>query len=272
MKALQNEPCITQKQEGDRMSTNYLPFDVSVGREKPETILNHDAACPFCNRATLSGIIDQEGELLLIKNKYNVLPDAFQTVLIETADCNRAFAHYDKPHLYALLRFGLKHWLAMSRSHEYKAALFFKNHGPYSGGTMRHPHMQIIGLRNLAALPLAAPQDFTGLCIDRRDGVELNISTYPRIGFSEFNVCAAANAPIEPLADYVQAAVHFLCYHLPHKCSSYNLFFYDLDGCIRVKILPRFATSPLYIGYGIHLVPTNLEETAARVRALYFAK
>lgn len=254
------------------MSINYLPFDVSVGQTKPETIVNQSAACPFCDRAGLSGVIAEEGELLLIENKYNVLSDAFQTVLIETAHCGREFADYDKTHLYALLRFGLKHWLAMSRGGKYKAALFFKNHGPYSGGTMRHPHMQIVGLRRIASLPLAAPQDFEGLRIDARSGVEFNISSYPRIGFSEFNVSAAADAPVEPLADYLQTAVQYLRYHLRHRCDSYNIFFYDLGERICAKVLPRYATSPLYIGYGIHLVPSNLEETAARVRDLYFTK
>lgn len=254
------------------MSINYLPFDVSIGREKPETIVNQSAACPFCDRAGLTGVIAEEGELLLIENKYNVLPSAFQTVLIETADCGREFADYDKPHLYALLRFGLKHWLAMSRGGTYKAALFFKNHGPYSGGTMRHPHMQIIGLKELAAPPLAAARDFEGLRIDAQSGVEFNISAYPRIGFTEFNICASSDAPIEPLADYLQAAVHYLRYRLQHRCDSYNIFFYDLGEHICAKVLPRYATSPLYIGYSIHLVPTNLEETATRVRNLYFAK
>ena len=40
--------------------------------------------------------------------------------------------------------------------------------------------------------------------------------------------------------------------------------------CILVKTIPRYATSPLYIGYGIRFRPTSLEEAEQEIRQLYF--
>ena len=37
----------------------------------------------------------------------------------------------------------------------------------------------------------------------------------------------------------------------PIPCDSYNLFFYQVRGSIRVKIFPRYTASPLYMGYRI---------------------
>lgn len=252
------------------MPGNHLGFNVNIGKEKPENIINKNTKCPFCDRENLTDILDRSGELLLIKNKYHVLQDSYQTVLIETTDCDSDMSAYSKAHLYHLIRFGVKHWLDMVRSNEYKSVLFFKNHGPLSGGTIRHPHMQIIGLKTISYHNMFEPKEFSGIPIDKKDGVEFNISTYPRIGFSEFNVLTDDNRKIEQMADYLQIAIQYLLGHFNHRCKSYNLFFYLIDGLIRVKIMPRFATSPLYIGYNIHLVPNNLAAIAKEMQRIYF--
>ncbi len=65
---------------------SHLYFNSDIGSHKPENIIHTEVECPFCDRDRLEGIIAQQGQILLIKNKYPVLQDAFQTVLIETTD------------------------------------------------------------------------------------------------------------------------------------------------------------------------------------------
>ena len=36
--------------------------------------------------------------------------------------------------------------------------------------------------------------------------------------------------------------------------------------------MPRFPTSPLFIGYNIELVPNNLNDIAKQIKQLYFDK
>ena len=70
------------------MKINRVRFDISVGRNKPENILNKENACPFCHPEGLTDILStDEGGIILLKNKYNVLTDADQFVLIETDRC-----------------------------------------------------------------------------------------------------------------------------------------------------------------------------------------
>ena len=254
------------------MDINLIGFDITLGRKKPENIINTDAACPFCDRSQLTNIIDSQGDILLIENKYNVLEDSYQTVLIESRNCNMDIPDYPLHELQDILRFGIRNWLAMLHSGTYKTVLFFKNHGPMSGGTIRHPHMQIIGLNTIDESLLFDPEDFDGLVIDEKNGVQLNISTNPRIGFSEFNIITDDNENIHMLAYYIQTAVDYLMKHLNKRCKSYNLFFYLVGGKIRVKAMPRFATSPLFIGYNIKLRANNLEYIAKEFHSLYFAK
>ena len=157
-------------------------------------------------------------------------------------------------------------------SGRYEAVLFFKNYGPLSGGTLRHPHMQLVGLPHVRKELLCRPEEFEGPVICERDGVTLNVSDVPRIGFWEFNILPKklTSAAIDTTADFIQIIVDFLTHHFGSQTQSYNIFFYDLGGRIAVKLLPRFATPPIFVGYGIHFRPSSLDEAIHAIRQRYF--
>lgn len=246
------------------MSTSsHLVFNVTIGKQKPENIINSTAYCPFCHRDTLEDIIEQRGTIWLIKNKYPVLEATLQTVLIETDDCNSELSLYSKDHLYNVIRFGVEKWLEMTASGQFTSVLFYKNHGPCSGGTIRHPHMQIVGLEHINYLEHVQADHFIGQLIDSRHSVEFNLSTKPRMGFFEFNILLQDLADLNSMADYIQIAAHYILHGFHRACKSYNLFFYHFDGKIIVKIIPRFVSSPLFIGYSIPQVAN--EERAKEV-------
>ena len=54
------------------MKTNLIRFDIALGKSKPENILHRENPCPFCDRAHLENIIDEEDGMILLRNKYNV--------------------------------------------------------------------------------------------------------------------------------------------------------------------------------------------------------
>lgn len=252
------------------MQDRHLKFNTAIGVQKPENIRNKQQACPFCKREELTGLLAVEGSIILLKNKYPVLGDAFQTVLIETDDCHAELSTYEKEHLHTLLKFGIKHWLEMEKTGMFKSVLFFKNHGPLSGGTLSHPHMQIIGLNNIDCRENIEPEIFEGIVIEDAEGVKFTLSTKPRIGFYEFNVEMPDTNYREKFGENLQVAVHYILHYFPFKAGSYNLFFHHLNGKIIAKIVPRFVTTPLYIGYGIPQVPNNLEWMASEVKRNYF--
>lgn len=255
------------------MAVPHLEFNVTIGRQKPESIINTAAKCPFCDRSQLTDIIDHEGSLMLIKNKYPVLKNTLQTVLIETDECMSELSIYSPEHLHHVFRFGFRHWLAMEKSGEYKSVLFFKNHGPLSGGTIRHPHMQIVGLKDVDYHEALDPTIFEGILLSEKDGVLLNLSTKPRVGFSEFNVITRNAENTDRFADYVQTVVHYILHDFPGRsCTSYNLFFYHYEDQYIAKIMPRFATSPLFIGFGLPQVSNQLEAVAENFKARYASR
>lgn len=248
----------------------HLSFRTEIGVQKPESIRNKNTSCPFCARDELTDILDEEGSIILLKNKYPVLENTDQTVLIETDDCFGELSLYSKEHLFKLFSFAFKHWQRMENTGKYKSVLFFKNHGPLSGGTIAHPHMQIIGLNSVDYLEKVSPTQFEGLEIHERNGVLFNLATKPRVGFYEFNVKMTSYEQLEDFAIYTQMATHYILHNFPFRANSYNLFFYKMGSEVYVKIVPRFVTTPLYIGYNIPQVPNNLEWMRKDIIEKYF--
>ncbi|WP_371364680.1 DUF4931 domain-containing protein [Sporomusa rhizae] len=247
----------------------HLVFDTKIGGAKPMTVVDSGHKCPFCCREELEGIIAQDGPILLLANKYPVLQDTFQTVLIETDDCTAELSLYPKDHLHRVIRFGVENWLGMIDSGEFASVLFFKNHGPSSGGSIRHPHMQIVGLRHLDYTANIPPASLEGMVISSDGGVELTIADKPLVGFVELNLKLADLAHLDRLADYLQICAHYFLHHFHRHCNSYNIFFYHIGGQITAKVMPRFVTSPVYIGYAIPQVSTRIPDVAADLKRIY---
>ncbi|MBP2626951.1 MAG: hypothetical protein H6Q68_1662 [Firmicutes bacterium] len=251
---------------------NYLIFDADIGKNKPENIVNADATCPFCSREQLTDIIASDGPILLVKNKYPVLMDTFQTVLIETYECNAELSTYSKEHLYKVIGFGVKKWQEMVQSGEFTSVIFYKNYGPYSGGTIRHPHMQIVGLKDIDYTEYISDESFQGFVIHQQNGAELNLAKAPKNGFFEFNVGLDNLKSLNQMADYIQIVIHYLLHHFHRNCKSYNLFFYQVAGRIWAKVMPRFVTSPLFIGYSLPQVSSRAGEVIKEIQNIYFSE
>ena len=108
-------------------SSSHLVFNLEIGQHKPENIINTTAYCPFCDRKNLTDVLEKRGSIWLVKNKYPVLEDTFQTVIIETEDCNTELSLYSKQHLYTVIDFGLEKWLEMIESNQFTSVIFYKN-------------------------------------------------------------------------------------------------------------------------------------------------
>ncbi len=253
------------------MNKNLLEFDMAVGREKPVTIFTQENACPFCDTDHLTDIIDRDGTIILLRNKYNVLKGTEQFVLIEGDACQSDMPAYSRAHMHRLIRFGIHHWLRLKNSGDYADVIFFKNFGPLSGGTIRHPHMQYIAFPALTEPLTVQPEEFSGPVIYEQGQVKMTVSEQPHIGFWEFNLIATAqdSATIDTLADYIQLGTDYLTHHFHKHCNSYNIFFYEREGTIYVKLTPRFATPPIYIGYNLRVRPSNYQDAIAELHHIY---
>lgn len=253
------------------MDTNLIGFDVFLGSKKPENLKNTAAPCPFCDVSHLTDIMDKDGDIILLKNKYNVITDAEQFVIIESAECKKDMPEYSKEYMRKLMRFSINHWQKFINSNKYETVLFFKNFGLMSGGTISHPHMQIVAFPKLDKNLTFSKAEFTGIEIIKKDGINFNAATYPKIGFGELNLIAEKSSySIDTLADFIQISVDYVMNNFNKRVTSYNIFFYYDDENIYVKIMPRFATSPLFIGYNIRFLPNNMQNIASEIKKLYF--
>ncbi len=159
----------------------------------------------------------------------------------------------------------------MEETGKYRSVIFYKNHGPLSGGTIAHPHMQIIGLNDIDCEEKVDRSSFEGILIEEANGARFTLSTKPFVGFYEFNIEMDDSGYVETFGEYLQTAVHYILNNFPFKASSYNIFFHHIDRKIYAKVVPRFVTTPLFIGYGLPQIPNNLNWMAAEVKRIYFA-
>ncbi len=247
------------------MAINLINYDFSLGRKKPENIVQTQNACPFCDVSSLTNIIDREGEFIFLRNKYNVMRDSDMFVLVEADRCGVDMPDYTPEHMRALIRFGVRHWEALRDSGRYEAVIFYKNHGHLSGGTMRHAHMQIVAFHHADPSLMIDRESMEGITIAEKDGAVLSVATKPRHGYGEFNIIGKKES-LDAMADYLQKTVAFIVSQFKHSGDSYNIFFYHLDDKIAIKVLPRMITSPLLIGYGIRLLPPSLDDLIERLK------
>lgn len=250
----------------------HLYFSTKASINKPETISNRNNSCPFCRVDDLKDIIADDGPIILLRNKYSTLKNTLQTVLIETNECDSELSTYNKEHLHKVIRFAITNWLKLASNGGYKSVILFKNHGPLSGGTISHPHMQIVGLETINYMEHIKKEIFSGKDVINSKEIVFNISQKPKIGFYELNILLHDIEFIDDMADYIQTAANFFLNHFWFKCDSYNLFFYQLDHVLACKVIPRFITTPLYIGYSIPQVSEDIDLVAEKVRVLYYAE
>lgn len=242
---------------------DHLSFQLDIAMEKA-AYTTGQTQCPFCNREALTGIIDEAGSMILLENKFQMLGDAYQTVLIETDSCTEDITTYPAAYMQQLLTFGIDHWLAMADSGAYRSAVFFKNHGPLSGGTIPHAHFQIVGLKHIDYRAGISDAIFEGMEIHRSGQSLINISTHPNASATEINIV------VTPRDDVFMAhAIPIIVRYLLRRCSSYNLFFYQWRGSIICKAMPRYVVSPYLMGYGIGHTSNQLEAIAQDIRGLF---
>lgn len=250
----------------------YLVFLNDVNKDKPNEFHNINMKeCPFCNRDKLTDIIDEKGPFILLKNKFPTIKDTCQLVIIESYDCNTDMGKYSEEYMEDLIKFSIKHWIEIENSGEYKSVIFYKNHGPRSGGSLKHPHMQIVGLNDIDYKEKIKDEYFEGLEIYKSNDCLVNLSHTPFSGFTEFNITINDDLiGIKELANSLRKIVHYLLNNYFVNCDSFNIFFYHLEKRIICKVTPRFTSSPLLLGYGIKQISSIEEEIVSKIKKLYF--
>lgn len=232
---------------------HLLEYNLNIGKTKPDTVHRDESYCPFCDVAHLKNILETRGHMIWLENAYRVLKDTWQTLIIETDDCDGDFSLYTPDYAAALIRFGLEKWRQVQQMEQFASVIFYRNHGYMSGGTIHHPHSQIVGLKKYDYHEDIHLHHFAGTCVLTEPGLEINISSRPLIGFYEANLILSDMSVLPQFVQYMQHTALFFRHSFVRFNDSYNIFFYDFpdDPRIFVKIIPRFLTNPLFIGYMI---------------------
>lgn len=159
-------------------------------------------------------------------NKFPVFEGTYPTVIVETSDHNAELTTYSKEKLHEVISFGLERWEKLERDKRFKSVLYFRNYGPGSGGSQRHPHSQIIGLDTYDYKDNIDRENFLGPIVHEDQDCYATVSDYPISGMGEMNVTLKKDASPEKFADTIQTLARYVLNDFPLPCTSYNIFFY----------------------------------------------
>lgn len=168
---------MTEENEGP------LIFSHVAAQGKPIHMQAETVGCPFCEYQQTENILQQEGNFLWIKNKFPTLNHTDQTLIIESKDHNGNISNYQQQENRDLIRFALSCWQQMKADPRYRSVLFYKNHGPLSGSSLKHPHMQIVGLEEIDGERGIQSKNFVGMTVLEAAGLTINFSKFPTMGF-----------------------------------------------------------------------------------------
>lgn len=219
------------------LASRLLVFRGDKAKGKPENIRNVNGWCPFCHPEQLTDIFRREGDIIWLMNKYRTIEDTTQTIIVESSDHVGDPSNYTSAQMRRILHFAVECWHEMKRSGRYERVLMFKNFGPLSGGSLRHPHLQIVGLGRAAGAPRPMNGLLSGIEAWGSPNARALVTDRPFVGPAELTAVARdARDPVclDELADVIRACVTYLLgtYH-GGRCGSYNLFFFEDEGAWR---------------------------------------
>lgn len=268
------------------LASRLFVFRGDRAQGKPENIRNVNGWCPFCHPTQLTNVFRREGDLIWLMNKYRTIEDTVQTIIVESADHVGDPSNYTAAEMRRILRFSVACWHEMRRSGRCDDVVMFKNFGPLSGGSLRHPHLQIVGLRRGATAARSLETLLSGVEVWDSPRAQALVAARPLVGPDEFTLVARDGhdlASLDELADLIRATVTYvLGTYRGGRCGSYNLFFYEDEAAWReptasmaeaagagvgtresarivCRVVPRWPVSPYQIGYGITQVSSATE-------------
>jgi ATP adenylyltransferase/5',5'''-P-1,P-4-tetraphosphate phosphorylase II len=231
---------------------DVLVFEIEQAKGKPRDVEKKKKKdyCPFCDTKNLTNIIEQKNDMIWLENKFKTLKDTNQTLVIESSDHYGDISNYSVEKNQEVFEFIYHCWNEMIQSKKYESVLMYKNFGPMSGGSLRHPHFQIIGLDKVDGYKHVEEENFTGMDVFNSKHINVNVSQKPIMGFVEFNVVINNPKYIDDLAEFTRVTVKYVLDDLyGGKFDSYNIFFYKFGKKIICKIEARYVVSPYFVGY-----------------------
>lgn len=248
------------------MSNNITPLylDMKMARGKPNTFKEGSPAlCPFCDKDSLyeaRQVLEEKNGVLWIDNKFPTLKYTKQTLIIEHPNCSEDLTTYSSEHANFLFDFAFEKRRQMLESGEFKDVIFFKNHGWLSGGSVKHEHMQLVGLEDVDYPEHRILESTNGPTVYSNESLKVTVSSVPLSEIYEFNVVWT-----DAKHDYVkwiQNTLRFLKVFWGGKFDNYNLMYHQEKGVNVIKIVPRHPESIYLLGFGLHQAPTDAEEVA----------
>ncbi|WP_336770061.1 DUF4931 domain-containing protein [Bacillus bombysepticus] len=237
---------------------SYIACNMGMAKTKPNTY-REEIKCPFCDFEALEKedrVVERRGDMLLLRNKFPVFENTDAYVLVESSSCEEHFHTMSKEKLVDLVRFATDSWESAQSNPVYQSVILFKNFGPNSAGSIKHSHMQVICFKDNISQELESIHT-EGVEVSSFGEAKLILSEHP---LNEGYEVYAIGENIDEISVLAQSAAKYFANDFPTK--SYNLTFHQLNNKNVIRITPCVKHTPLFLGFRISQVPSNLSDIA----------
>lgn len=254
------------------MNSKYsIALNTQNSKNKPNTVVNGAVSCPFCDdRKPLivkDGLmLEDKGQMFWAGNKFPLLEDTYQTLIVETNKCGESLATYSLDYAKQLFNFIFKCRDKLIQTNKYKEVIFFKNHGLHSDSSIAHSHSQLIGLHNMSYDYQEIEDSIEGPMVYHNEDFLVTVSKVPRAEFYEFNVVWSKEDNSQQYVEWVQTLIKYLAVFKGGRFNSYNLVFHETNTKNIIKVVPRKPNSIYYVGFGIRQTPVDTEQVADEIK------
>jgi len=254
------------------MTNKYsIILNTAASKNKPNTVVSKTGVCPFCDdRKPLISqdglMLEDRGKMFWAENKFPLLENTYQTLIVETNNCGESFATYDLKYATELFKFIFECRDKMLNMNKFKEVIFFKNHGVYSDSSISHSHSQLVGLKEQTYSHSEIEGSLEGPIVFKNSKLRVTVSSIPRAEFYEFNVVWNKEHADDEYVYWVQGLIKYLSIFKNGKFTSYNLVFHETSTENIIKVVPRKPNSIYYIGFGIRQTPNDITQIAEEIR------
>lgn len=243
------------KQKGDFMEKNFL--NMYPQPNKPMFHNQKKYICPFCDKQNVSETLINTNQFSSwIKNKYPLLlDDTYQTLIIETPNCEANILNYSKEELEKIFSFTFECYNQLKNNKKYNDVLLFKNHGILSGGSIPHAHIQLVGMFENKVEYKKIINSTLGENVFENEEVKITISNFPISEFFEFNLILKNKNKTSSSVSFLQEIIRYSLSMLDSRFNDFNFAYYEINGLSFFKVVPRSYASPYLIMYDLKQVP-----------------
>ena len=216
--------------------------------------LRTEPVCPFCDVKGREAYEDFGEGIIFVKNKYNVLEYTKNYLLIEGDGCDVGLHERSDEHLLKVLNVAIDKKNELLFNNEFEEVVIFKQFGIYSSSSVKHGHVQIVGLDKKKTSDDYLLNSLNGIVLYDNENFKVILSENPIGETMEINI--EYNQLNLEVIEKLKLVLNYTVNNSygVYKGGNYSLSLHIINGIKFIKLVERKITSTFKSNFGLSII------------------